>query len=336
MRTLLIPLLLTSTCLKAQEYISEVYQDDYISVRAGIEQAGRKPVHLGDRLTLLIEAEFPAGEVAVENLNEQYFERNFGSEKAISLISTPVLTRMDAGGGQTRIQARFDFQILDCPGDLISCRGNKLYELPVFTLSYQILDSGGNVLNNKSVRFNPDPGYIVVMQALDVREGPLDDLTAYLGNSGYPSALSIPDTQGAGSWALLTGSVLFLFSFFPVLFSKDPVRRVEDTRKPRNRWEKALAALQEEGNDYSNEEWSDLLRRCASWYCMDVLGKNPYDLLGDEHRHGETAEVTEFRIFFLDVLNQDGIPPESHRSYLDTFYNLLEAPAAARSVGTSS
>jgi hypothetical protein len=334
-KNLFLALLTTVTCIEAQEYVPQVYQDDYILVRSGIEQAGRSPVHLGDRLSLLIDTEFPAGEVAVENLDEQYFIRNWGSEKGITLITTPELTRSQLGGGQTRVQARFDFQILDCPGELISCRGNKLYELPIFTLGYQILDSGGNVLNNKSVRFNPNPGYIVVMQALDVREGPLDDLSAYLGNSGYPSAQGVPDTAGAGTWAILTGSILFLLSFFPVLLRKESVRRVEGTRKAQNRWEKVLAVLQKEG-DYSDEEWSDLLRRCATWYSMDVLGINPYELLNDENRYSETSRVAEFREYFVDILNQDGIPPEAHGSYLDRFNKFIDAPAASRSTEAAS
>ena len=333
---LFLSLLFIVTCLQAQEYVPEVYQDDYIVVRAGIEQAGRKPVHLGDRLSLLIDAEFPAGEVAVENLDEQYFERNWGSEKAISLISTPEVVRIDGERGQTRLLASFNFQIMDCPGEMMSCRGNKLYEFPVFTLGYQILDSGGNVLNNKSVRFNPDPGYIIVMQALDVREGPLDDLSAYLGNSGYPAASDLPDTEGAGSWAIVTGSLLFLFSFFPVLFSKQPVRRVEGPRKAQNRWEKVLVALQSQDRDYSDEEWSDMLRRCSTWYCVDVLGINPYELMNDEHRFGETPQITEFREYFMDVLNHDGISPDNQQNYLDTFTKLVERPAVSRSEETTS
>ncbi len=332
-RYVVLVLLITGLGVQAQEYIPQVYQDEFIIVRSGIAQAGRNPVHLGDRLSLMIEAEFPTGEVAVENLNEQYFERNWGSEKGIVLNTAPELVR-DNTGEHTRLQAKFDFQILDCPGEQISCRGNKLFELPIFTLGYQIIDAGGGVLNNKSVRFIPDPGYVVVMQSLDVREGPLDELSVYLGNNGYPSAMSLPDTDGAGTWALLTGSVIFLFSFFPVLFSKQPARRVETTRKARNRWEKALSALQDQSGTTSDEEWSDLLRRCATWYCMDVFQTNPYDLLSDEHRYGETAEMAEFREFFLEVLDQEGIPPEQRQSYLNNIYKVIDAPEELRLAGT--
>lgn len=322
----LLLLVLLSAGVNALDYVPEVYQDDYIIVRSGIDEAGRKPVHLGDRLSLVIEAEFPANEVIIENLDEQLFERSWGSEKGVGLIDRPEVTRIDGEDGQTIIRGSFPFQILDCPGDLTSCRGNKHYELPVFSLGYQILDGAGSVVNNKSVRFNPVPGHISVMQSLDIQgEGGLDKLSAYLGNSGYPAAMSIPQVDGAGSMALITGGILFLLSFFPVLFSRETGRPIESTRKARHRWEKVLHSLEDRDGSLSDDEWSDLLRRAVTWYAMDELGINPYNWLLDIQHLNESPQQSDLREYFIDVLNQEGIPAEDRQEYLQKFLSLSSA-----------
>jgi hypothetical protein len=309
----------------ASEYVPDVYQDDYIIVRSGITEAGRVPVHFGDRLSLVIEAEFHGNEVITENLDEQLFERSWGSEKGISLIGAPEQSRIDTNG-QTVVRGTYYFQVLDCPGELISCRGNKTYELPIFTLGYQIIDTNGNVLNNKSVRFNPVPGKIVVMQSLDIRgEGGLDKLSNYLGNSGYPAARELSEAEGGSIWPLMTGSLIFLASFFPLLLTSNVTQRTIDNRKARHRWEKVLIHIQEKDNELNDEEWSDLLRRCITWYCMDELDMNPYSWLTDLHRSDESVNVTNVREYFIEVLNQEGIEKQQRSTFVARFKALLKA-----------
>ncbi len=314
-------LLLYSINLVASGYVPDVYEDDYIVVRSGIAEIGKKPVNLGDKLSLIIEAEFPAEEVIIESLDEQLFERSWGSEKGINLIDTPVTSSRELPGGKTLVRSTFNFQVLDCPGDLTSCRGNKQYELPVITVGYQIIDSGGNVVNNKSVRFNTNPSQIVVMQALDIRgEGGLDDLSAYIGGSGYPTAMNVSDDEAASMWPVLTGGIIFLASFFPVLLTGQSQQRPEARRRLNTRWESVLAQLNNDGNNLSDEEYSDLLRRSATWFCLDELGVNPYDWLG--HYHGGESHQ-EVRDFFIDVLNQEGITQDNRQAFIDRFTNLI-------------
>jgi hypothetical protein len=308
--------------------VPDVYQDDYIIVRAGIEEAGRVPVHLGDKLSLVIEAEFPGNEVIVENIDEQLFERSWGSEKGISLINPPEIVRNDDTNGTTILRSTFSFQVIDCPGELTSCRGNKLYELPIISLGYQIVDVSGNVVNNKSVRFNPVPGSVVVMQALDIRgEGGLEKLSDYLGNAGYPAALELIKENETGMWPLIIGGLVFFASFFPVLFTNNAPRRTDDPRRARNRWEKVLVFAEDKSDELSDEEWSDLLRRCVTWYCMDEYSINPYTWLSDENTEGESQAVSSLRAYFVEVLNQEGIDKSLRSDYVNKFSALTSTLA---------
>jgi hypothetical protein len=314
--------------VSASEYVPDVYQDDYIIVRAGIEEAGRVPVHLGDKLSLVIEAEFSGNEVIVEDLDEQLFERSWGSEKGIRLIHAPEIVRTQEANGITILRSIFSFQVVDCPGEFTSCRGNKTYALPVFSLGYQIVDVSGNVVNNKSVRFNPEPDSVVVMQALDIRgEGGLEKLSTYLGNAGYPAALELIKDNESGMWPLLIGGLIFMVSFFPVLFSKNTTRRTDDPRRARNRWEKVLVFAEDKSNELSDEEWSDLLRRCVTWYCMDEYNINPYTWLSDGNSEGESQAVSNLRAYFFEVLNQEGIDKTLRSDYVNKFSALTSSLA---------
>ncbi|NNE37378.1 MAG: hypothetical protein HKN08_03655 [Gammaproteobacteria bacterium] len=316
-------LLAISLNTTALEYVPEVYEDDYIVVRSGIAEAGRKPVNLGDKMSLIIEAEFSGNEVIIENLDEQLFERSWGSEKGINLIASPEVDRAVTADGTTLVRSTFHFQILDCPGDLTSCRGNKYYELPVFTVGYQIIDGGGNVVNNKSIRFNPVPSSIVVMQALDIRgEGGLEELSAYLGNNGYPTSMPIADEEAASVWPVMTGGIIFLASFLPLLFTSKSPKRSESKNRLNSRWENVLAHATNDSNNLSDEEWSDMLRRCATWYSLDQLGENPYTWVG---KHEADLQDNEFKKFFIDVLNQESIPNEERENFINRFNSITSA-----------
>ena len=332
----ILTILLVPGYIHASDYVPDVYQDEYIIVRSGIAEAGRKPVHFGDRLSLIIEAEFSGDEVIIENLDEQLFERSWGSEKGISLIGSPELVRIEHTDGRSVYRSTFYFQILDCPGELTSCRGNKEYELPIFTIGYQIIDASGSVVNNKSVRFNPVPGYVSVIQALDIRgEGGLEKLSAYIGSSGYPAAMTVMGSESGSFQTLLTGGIIFLLGFFPLLLSKGKSGRMDDPRSIKHRWERVLVHIKD-GDDLSNEEWSDLLRRSVTWYCMDELGVNPYSWLSDGNSHGVGPGNSKFRDYFIDVLNQEGVDTEQRSEYINRFIELVNSPAGQMKVEANS
>ncbi len=69
----------------------------------------------------------------------------------------------------------------------------------------------------------------------------------------------------------------------------------------------------------ADDEWSDLLRRCVTWYCVDELGRNPYAWLGATASDvaSNTDTPSGLQEFFLDVLHQETIEQDRRADYLD-------------------
>jgi hypothetical protein len=114
-----------------------------------------------------------------------------------------------------------------------------------------------------------------------------------------------------------------------LLLVRNTPRRAEDNRKIRRRWEKVLVYVEDKGESLSDEEWSDLLRRCLTWYCRDEMGINPYTWLTEGAGFGESARVSGFREYFMEVLNQEGVGRESRSGYVARFRELIRNGANA-------
>jgi hypothetical protein len=125
-------------------------------------------------------------------------------------------------------------------------------------------------------------------------------------------------------WPVLTGGLIFMASFFPVLLTGNTQRRPETRRKTNTRWETVISQLTGTGDSLSDEEYSDMLRRGATWYCLDELSVNPYDWLG--HHHGGDTN-REFREFFIDVLNQESIAKDKRQDFINRFTSLSSTSA---------
>jgi hypothetical protein len=306
--------------ISANAYIPDVYQDEYITVRAGVVETEHKPIHFGDVLTLVVEVHFNDREVLIETLGEDFFRKNWGAEKGINLRGSSAVEKVNRSADKSELKASFSFQILDCPRELTSCAGHKPYEIPLFTLGYQIVDGSGDVQNNKSVRFRPWPGKVMLTQALHIPHQAIEEFTTYFPGGAYPKALNITESQSGGLWIILTGGLLFLAGFTPRLFSDDVPYLVEPTRKPGKRWDRVLAGLQDESSQYSDEEWADNLRRLVMWFSLDELGINPCVYLHDDSVAINNERLDKaFREFFFDVINQESITPGRRNEFLNRF-----------------
>ena len=326
-RLAVLMLALAPAVLQASSYLPEVYRDEYVTVRAGVPEIGSEPIHIGDPLSLVVEAEYVEGQVVLEELDEELFTRAFGAEKGISLLESPAPSRVPLEAGQVRLSGAFRFQIVDCPGELPSCPGHKSYELPVITLGYQIINASGEVLNNKSMRFRPWPGAVNVTQALPVNMERPGEFKDYFPAGGYPPAQGAGEPGNGGLWTAFFGGLIIISSFAPLLARERAAGRVDVSRASSRRWQRALAALEQDGR-LSDEEWSDLLRRSLTWYSLDELGENPYDWLIDGHETGSAPR--EFRDFFLEVLDREGVAPAERPALLARFDSLTRAnPARA-------
>ena len=313
-----------------------VYQDDYVTVRAGIAEAGRQPVHPGDAVSLLIDVVFDARQVQIENLGDELFQRAFAGSPSIRLYAPAVSETANESGDRVRVRGRWQLQILDCPAEMPSCPGDKSYELPIMTISYQLTGGGAGGADSRSARFRPWPGTLAVASAIAVMPAPGTELTDVLPGGAFAPPEPVAQSSAASTLLLAAGALLFATGFFATMRQRHPDRVPVRHHHNDTRWEHALTRLRDES--VPDAEWSDLLRRCLTWYCMDELGRNPYGWLGaaasDAAR--SAADASDTRDFFLDVLRQESIARDERRAYLDKLQQLtgqVGRPAASGQPG---
>lgn len=302
--------------------VPTVYQDEYVTIRAGISETGTQPVHLGDALTLIIDIAFDARQVQVENLSEDVFQRAFAGIPSVRLYRPVQIETQSEAAGRVRVTGRWLMQILDCPDTTASCPGNKAYELPVMTVSYQLTGSEGTAGDSRSARFRPWPGSINVAASIAGEPGPGTQITDVLPGGAYAQPLSIPNVTSASSLLLVAGALLLATGYLASLQKHHPAHVTARPHAASTRWEHALVGLRDES--LRDDEWSDRLRRCLTWYCVDELGYNPYAWLGaaaSDSAAGDQSQA-QWREFFIDVLQQHGIEPARRDEYLDKLMQL--------------
>lgn len=307
LRAITLVVLVLAVELCAAQAVPAVYRDEYVSIHAGVAEVGSRPIHLGDAASFIVELEFDADRVRVEALDSDFFQRAFAGQGAIRLYAQPAITRRHLDGGRAVIRAAWPFQILGCPDGAASCPGDKKYDLPIVSVSYQIVDEAGNPVNDKSVRFRPWPGSVTVSRALANPAG--DDFQTHFPGGAHPEPLDIEYRNGGSIAAVIAGILLVVAGFGGALSTQKSRPHAGHSPAPANRWQHALSAL--ESGPMPDDRWADLLRRCASWYCLDELGRNPHV------PHG-----SEFDRFFADVVEQESIDAGRRGEYLSRFMRL--------------
>jgi hypothetical protein len=302
--------------------VPTVYQDEYVTIRAGISETGTQPIHLGDALTLIIDIAFDARQVQVENLSEDVFQRAFAGIPSVRLYRPAQIETQSEAADRVRVTGRWLMQILDCPDTTASCPGNKAYELPVMTLSYQLTGSEGTAGDSRSARFRPWPGSINLAASIAAELSPGTQIADVLPGGAYAQPLSIPNVTSASSLLLVAGALLLATGYLASLQKHHPAHVTARPHAASTRWEHALVGLRDES--LRDDEWSDRLRRCLTWYCVDELGYNPYAWLGaaaSDSAAGDQSQA-QWREFFIDVLQQHGIEPARRDEYLDRLMQL--------------
>jgi hypothetical protein len=328
LRTVVIALLLVSGNVGAQESVPIVYEDDFVTVHAGLPESGSRAVHLGDALSLVITVVFDAGQVQVENLDDKVFQRAFSDSPNIRLHTSATLTTKKDSHGRVRASSYWRLQVLDCPDDLVSCPGPRSYELPLMTVAYQLIDNAGSAADGRAARFRPWPGKIDVATAVAIVAESGETINDILPGGAYDSQQPVAEVAPARSVLFVAAAILLLTAFFVRARDRRPPPLLARTNYGNSRWEQTLARLSDDS--ISDEEFSDLLRRCATWYCLDELGQNPYAWLGESAGNSDTpAGMYEF---FLDVLQQQGIGRGQRTDYID---KLLGVTGRARDASTA-
>lgn len=309
-----------TTAIAKTDSVPTVYEDEYITVRAGIAEVGLQPVHLGDALSLIIDVAFNSGQVQIENLNEDVFQRAFAGTPSIRLYQPAEVVTQTAGGDRVRVVGLWRLQILDCPEDMTSCPGSNSYALPIMTISYQLVDGVAGSTDSRSARFRPWPGAIAVAPGIAAIHGPDAELAEVLPGGAYAEPEPVGRLAATGLPLLIGGALLFATGFIAAMRERHPMRVTVRPHHTSRRWEHALEELRK--NTLPDDEWSDLLRRAITWYCMDELGRNPYTWLGAAASDSAIEDHSAPHDFFIDVLHRESIDREQRKKYLDTLLRI--------------
>lgn len=307
-RSLLIAVLATIAVVPADAAVlaAEVYRDDFVTVRAGLQGRSRQVVHFGDVLVLIVAVSYDSNSVEIQELDETLFTLAWPVAKGAHLVDWQSRRSVDRESGHESAYATYRFQILGCPNEgAPTCPGDRSYALPEFEIGVEYFDGSGESAH--SIRFRPWPQTLRVSTTLqNDDEDQLLPFEAYFPAGGYPEPMFGEEsirksfvTAGI-SLALLIGG-LFMWPFHS--------RTQEKTAAEQPRWQQQLQIL-DESADGDDVRYADSLRRCLVWYCNDELKLDPFvwldlaesgsqsdEALDDESRHAA------LRSLFIDLLH---------------------------------
>lgn len=300
----LLLLLMMPALTLAQQQFPEVFRDENVVVYAGIPGVeGEQKLHFGDVLTLVVQVRYDNERVRVPVPDSKFFGSAWTESEGAYFRTVESLQHGVDGGIQD--EYRFQFQLMACPAAQPLCRGDRLYQVPEFTLAYELIDAEGAVTGEKEAAFRPQQQKVTVSTSLELgEEGELQSFQSYFPNGAFPPPLSGVDSRAAsigviaGGLLLLLGGVLMSpFSFF---------KRKAEVSINSDRWEPILNQLRA-GNFPDDAHQLDAMRRCLVWYCTDKLGVDPFYWVKNEHEvSGEKqkgkGELAPYRDLFNDIL----------------------------------
>lgn len=316
-RIAVISYLLLPASVSAQTSTPIVYEDEYVTVRAGLLESGTTAVHLGDPLTLIINVAFDAQQVQIENLDDAVFQRIFSAMPAIRQLASSTVTTNKESADRVQLTGHWRLQVVTCPDQLTSCPGLRSYELPMMTIAYQLIDDAGGRTDGRAARFRPWPGKIDVATAVTVIAEPGATITDSLPGGAYDKPQAVAEFAPARFALLAAGVLLLVVGYFSSTHDRRPGSLTIRSHDHDSRWQHTLVSLKED--TLADDAWSDLLRRCVTWYCIDELSLNPYSWLGATASDvaNSTDTASELRDFFLDVLHQETIAEDRRAGFLD-------------------
>lgn len=306
----------------ADDMISEVYRDDNISISAGVTEIDSTIIHFGDVLSLLMTINYDDSKVRLQQPDTKYFSSTWLESKGIFLKD--LQSSQQSGSGDLPFVDKhvFRFQIIGCPEATELCRGTRTYEIPEFTLKYDLIDPEGAVVSTHEAKFRPWPENVKVASTLALNEdGELDGFLSYFPTGAYPQPLSGIDSRytslgfiAGGLFLLLGGMLMSPFNFF---------KRKTSVAKINTRWEQPLEQLRS-GAFTDDEHQLDALRRSVVWYCTDKLGVDPFywikhqdEVSGKQQK--VAGELAGFRDLFTAILLS---PRGQSKQLLDRFLQL--------------
>ncbi len=309
----------------AVEFAAEVYRDDSITVRAGLQGSSSQHVHFGDVLILVIAVSYDPDSVSIQELDAALFTSAWPADNGAQLMDWQVRRDATSESQKERLRATYRFQILGCPDDdTPTCPGDRTYALPEFVLGVEDLNASDDV--TRSIRFRPWPETLTVSTTLQTdEEDQLFPFETYFPAGGYPDPLVGEDrirtsvvTAGITLALLMGGLIMWPFRS----------RTQEKTAADMPRWQLQLQILRE-ADTTDDAHYLDALRRCLVWYCNDELQLDPFvwldlaepgddagDAAGDDS--GDDRRHFDLRSLFIDLLHNPAGQGVEFRKRLET------------------
>jgi hypothetical protein len=311
--------------LYAQNFplIANVYNDENLSVRAGIMNMENRIIKFGDVLPMVIEIEYDAGAVRLQEIGPEFFSMAWPEEQGAFLLDNSSNISPGMSGGMTKITNLFRFQVMACPEGKVLCKGSRFYDLPEFTLEFTTLDGTGNDVATDSVQFRPWPTNLMIASAIPLgEEGELNSFATYFPTGAYPNPLTGKDLRQSYSNMIAGGLIFLLGGILMSPFSFFKRKSVAD--KSKKRWEDVLKTLKS-GEIQDEKQFLDALRKCLVWYIVDELKADPFYWLKHEEEvmedaHKGTGDLAGYRELFLEVLHS---PSGKNDDLLNRFTALI-------------
>lgn len=293
-------------------YATEVYRDQNAVVSAGISGSGGQIVHLGDVLSLVVTVSWNRENVNLEEPDERFFTDAWPEDGPVVLLKTIVARRTDGGEFSNELQTVFRFQITGCPGEELTCPGDREYLLPTFTLNYRTDTAEEPV----AVQFRPQPERVTAMTTIPRDdEGQLYSFLNYFPTGAYPNPVTVLAQTNAPLIAFGIASTSFFGAM--LMWSFFYRRKNSLAVKEAPRWQSLLHSLPDEEGENTGR-LADDLRRCLVWYCSDELNVDTFDWLSPSGPGQQEPAHPELRMLFLDMLQNPAEQTEHLRSRLTT------------------
>jgi hypothetical protein len=301
----------------AAEFAAEVYRDDSITVRAGLQRSGNQYVHFGDVLVLGITVYYDPAAVLVQELDATLFTQAWPADNGARLLDWRVQYDTEAESRLKRVHATYRFQILGCPdNDTPTCPGDRDYALPEFVLTYQDLDASDD--SARSIRFRTWPANLTVLTTLQSDdEDQLFPFETYFPAGGYPQPLVGEDGK-RGSF--LTAGITLALLMGGLLMWPFRSRTQGKTAADLPRWRQQLQIVRA-ADAADDARFFDALRRCLVWYCNDELQLDPFvwlDLAESGDGSDDSRSHAALRSLFIDLLHSPAGQGVEFRKRLET------------------
>jgi hypothetical protein len=308
----------------AAELAPEVFSDESISIRAGLQSSSSQVVHFGDVLVLIIAVSYDPDKVLVQEFDDEFFTTAWPADNGAQLIDWQLRREAMSNSRPERVYASYRFQILGCPDvDTPSCPGDRNYVVPEFGFGYEDLNASGDAA--RSVRFRPWPRNLTVSTTLQSdEENQLFPFETYFPAGGYPDPVDGVNgirksfvTAGITLALLIGGLVMWPFS------SRTQGKAAVDIP----RWQQQLQLVRDADN-VDDARFLDALRRCLVWYSNDELHLDPFvwlDLAESGEDPDDKSSHVDLRSLFIDLLHDPAGQGAEFRKRLE----LIISPAGA-------